>query len=328
MNLSNVKLVYYPDTRPGIRRERRGRGFSYVAADGTRIDRGAERDRIEALAVPPAYEDVWICPKPNGHLQATGLDARARKQYRYHPNWTAFRAERKFESLADFGRALPAIRRRVARHLNTDAGEQAFAIAAVIAMMDRLSMRIGNRGYADENGTYGATTLTSRHLRLHDHDLYLDYTAKGGKKVRRKLKNDSLLRSLQKLHDLPGGTLVSWFDDEGQPKGVSSDQANAWLQDATGSDVHTAKTFRTWSGSVAALDAALTADGPVTIKAMSEAAAERLANTPTIARNSYIHPAVIALSEGSEIPSIEPVEVKGLRLRERQLLSLLDAWKT
>ena len=328
MNLSQIKLVYYPDTQPGIRRERRGRGFSYIAADGTRIARGAERDRIEALAVPPAYEDVWICPKPNGHLQATGIDARARKQYRYHPDWTAFRAEKKFHALADFGRALPAIRRRVARDLNRDAGEQTFAVAAVIAMMDRLSIRVGNRDYADENGTYGATTLQSKHLRLQDHDLYLAYTAKGGRRVRRKLKNDSLLRALQKLHDLPGGALVSWCDEDGQPRGVSSDQANAWLQEATGTDQHTAKTFRTWSGSVAALDAALTADGPVTIKAMSEAAAERLANTATIARNSYIHPAVIALAEEPDLPPIKPVETRGLRLRERQLLSLLDAWKT
>ena len=254
MTPTPASLVYYPDTRPGIRREKRGRGFSYIAPDGTRIARGAERLRIEALAVPPAYEQVWICPKPHGHLQATGLDARTRKQYRYHPDWTEFRAQKKFDTLAKFGHALPGIRRRISRALNLDAGEQEFAVAAVIAMMDRLSIRIGNPAYADENGTYGATTLQSKHLKLHDHDLHLDYVAKGNKKVRRKVGNRKLMRTLQKLHDLPGAELVTWLDAEGNPRAVSSDQVNAWLAEATGHDGLTAKTFRTWSGSVSALE--------------------------------------------------------------------------
>lgn len=319
-------LTYYPDHRPGIRRERRGRGFSYIAPDGTRIARGAERLRIEALAVPPAYEKVWICPRPDGHLQATGLDTRERKQYRYHPEWTAFRSERKFASLAEFGHLLPGIRRRVSRALDLDAGEQAFAVAAVVAMMDRLSIRVGNPEYADENGTYGATTLRSKHLKLDDHDLHLDYLAKGGKKVRRRVANGKLMRTLQKLHDLPGAELVTWTDAEGQPRSVSSGQVNAWLQEATGVPDITAKTFRTWSGSVAALEAATKAER-ITIKAMADAAAERLANTPTIARTSYIHPAVIALSEDPGALPESGEAVPGLRLSERRLLTLLANWK-
>lgn len=326
MNAAPSGLVYYPDTRPGIVRERRGRGFSYVAPDGTRIARGAERKRIEALAVPPAYEKVWICPKPHGHLQATGLDARERKQYRYHPDWTAFRSELKFAALGEFGRLLPGIRRRVSRDLNLDAGEQAFAVAAVVAMMDRLSIRIGNPEYADENGTYGATTLKSKHMKLDDHDLHLDYLGKGGKQVRRKVDNRKLMETLQKLHDLPGADLVTWIDEQGAPRSVSSDQVNAWLQEATGKDGLTAKTFRTWSGSVAALEAAARAD-KVTIKGMAEAAAERLANTPTIARTSYIHPAVIALSEDPGALPETGEEVAGLRMSERRLLKLLSDWK-
>ena len=168
-------LVYYPDTRPGITRQRRGRGFSYLAPDGTRIDKASERKRIEALAVPPAYEKVWISPKKNGHLLATGRDARSRKQYRYHPDWTTHRAQQKYDDLATFGHALPGIRRRVAAGLNGEAGEQDFALAALIAMIDRLSIRVGTQAYAEENGTYGATALTSRHLHRADHDVRLVY---------------------------------------------------------------------------------------------------------------------------------------------------------
>ncbi|AZQ69527.1 DNA topoisomerase IB [Silicimonas algicola] len=326
MNAAPASLTYYPDNRPGIRRERKGRGFSYIAPDGTRISRGAERQRIESLAVPPAYENVWICPKPNGHLQATGYDVRERKQYRYHPDWTTFRSERKFERLADFGRCLPGIRRRVSKHLNLDAGEQGFAIAAVVAMMDCLSLRVGNPEYADENGTYGATTLKSKHLRLQDHALHLNYVAKGNKKVMRQVGNRKLMETLQKLHDLPGAELVTWIDEDGDARAVSSDQVNAWIQEATGQPDLTAKTFRTWAGSVAALEAAAKADR-VTIKGMSEAAAERLANTPTIARTSYIHPAVIALAETPEALQVEAEDLRGLRASERKLLGLLDYWK-
>lgn len=315
-------LVYYPDSRPGITRRRAGRGFSYKAPDGTTIDDKKERARLNALAVPPAYEKVWMSPRLNGHLQATGIDARTRKQYRYHPDWTEFRAQKKFEMLPRFGEVLPAIRRRVSRDLNLDAGEQAFAIAAVVAMIDRLSIRIGHPEYADENGTYGATTLRSKHLALDGHDLTLRYKAKGNRDVTRQIKNAKLMKSLQQLDDLPGADLVKWIDDEGDIRTVSSDMVNTWLAEVTGEEGMTAKTFRTWSGSVAALTAARKAD-KVTIKAMAEAAADRLTNTPTIARNSYIHPAVIDLSEDkSVLPKMPPV-VSGLRLDERRLLTLI-----
>ncbi|NNL71941.1 MAG: DNA topoisomerase IB [Silicimonas sp.] len=316
-------LVYYPDNRPGISRERWGRGFSYRAPDGTRIDRGAERNRIEALAVPPAYENVWICPADNGHLQATGRDARLRKQYRYHPTWTEYRAEQKYADLAEFGRRLPSIRRKVSRELSLDAGEHAFALAAVIAMIDHLSIRIGTPDYAAENGTFGATTLTSRHLKLEEGDLFLAYKAKGGRKMRRTVSNRKLLRSLQALDDLPGAELVSWVDDDGAARSVRSEEVNEWLHDVTGSERMTAKTFRTWNGSVAALTAARSADR-VTIKAMAEAAAERLGNTASIARKSYIHPAVIGLADGSTTMPEKAPDIRELRRDERFLIELLE----
>ncbi|PVA07753.1 DNA topoisomerase IB [Thalassorhabdomicrobium marinisediminis] len=289
-------LVYYNDDRPGIRRRKCGRGFSYLAPDGTCIDDKAERKRISALAVPPAYSDVWISPKPNGHLQATGRDARNRKQYRYHVDWTAFRAATKFDALAGFGACLPSIRRRILSDLKTEPGERRYALAAVLALLDRTAMRIGSADYAVENGTYGATTLSSQHVKLNDGEIRLSYTGKGGKKIEKRLRDRTLNKVLNKMQDLEGAELVTWLDDDGTPRSVTADAINATLFDITGEETITAKTFRTWAGSAAAMEVALKARD-LTIKAMSEAASERLANTPTISRKSYIHPDVIALAD-------------------------------
>lgn len=319
-------LVYYPDDQPGIRRKRRGRGFTYFAPDGTRIAAAEERARIEALAVPPAYENVWICPLPNGHLQATGRDDRLRKQYRYHPDWTAYRAWVKYAHLADFGRALPALRRRILRDLKSEPGSASFAVAAVLALLDRLAMRMGDPGYSRENKTYGATTLKSGHLSFTDGEIRLDYPGKGGRRVHKALRDRTLNKTLHQLDDLPGAQLVGWVDDQGTPHGVSSEQVNGFLADFIGCDEISAKTFRTWNGSVAALEAALETERPK-VKTLAEAAAARLHNTPTIARSSYIHPDVIALAEADadrrhEIAAAAP-HVEGLRRAEAQLLHLL-----
>ena len=266
-------LEYYPDTRPGIRRERRGRGFSYIAPDGTRIDDRSERKRLSSLGIPPAWERVWICPLSKGHLQATGRDVKARKQYRYHPEWSAFRAQKKFDDLKAFGDGLPGLRRRILRDLrNTDAGDKDFAIAAVLALMDRASLRVGTQDYARENGTFGATTLRGRHMRLENGTLNLSYQGKGGFKIEKSLKDRTLNRVLSRLDDLPGPNLMSWQDNDGTARAITSGEINGFLTDYFGNDMLTAKTFRTWSGSVAALDVAMITDKP-TIQAMSEAAA-------------------------------------------------------
>ena len=319
------ELIYYPDSQPGISRRRHGRGFRYLAPDGTSIDDSAERDRIKALAVPPAYEDVWICPKPLGHLQATGRDERQRKQYRYHPDWRAMKEAQKYDQLATFGEALPRIRRAVLRDLRGEAGDLDFAIAAVIAMIDRLSMRVGHADYTAENGSFGATTLRNRHVRLKDGAIHLDYTAKGGKQRKATLQDKTLFRVLDELHDLPGHELVTWLDDDGKPQSVTSDRINARLSEMAGTAGITAKTFRTWSGSEAALDALMRVGKP-TIKSLSEAAAARLGNTPTIARNSYIHPAIIDLVDDPDTVkglTRNLPDVTGLRQTERALLKLL-----
>jgi DNA topoisomerase-1 len=316
-------LVYYPDSRPGITRVRHGRGFTYRAPDGTTIARGPERRRLEAMAVPPAYENVWLTPKPNGHLLATGYDARSRKQYRYHPDWAKERAQTKYDELADFGRALPVIRRRVARDLEEEPGDRTFALAATLALIDKLALRVGNRSYAEENGSYGAVTLRRRHLRLGEGEMRIAFTSKGGKKVRRRVTDRRLMKALATARDLPGADLITWLDDAGEAHGVTSQGLNEYLAEAAGQEGVTAKVFRTWTGTLAAFRL-VQAGEAVTIKAMSEAAAERLQNTPTIARSSYIHPAVIDLA-GLENPKLPPPErLPGLAAGEGALLAFLD----
>ncbi|SFP97597.1 DNA topoisomerase-1 [Roseivivax halotolerans] len=320
-------LVYFPDDRPGITRRKRGRGWSYTAPDGTLIADKKERARLDAMAVPPAYTDVWMCPDPLGHLQATGRDARARKQYRYHPDWTAFRARQKFDHLRAFGTALPSIRRRIQRNLRDgEAGDQSFAIAAILALLDRANLRVGNPDYARQNRTFGATTLRPRHLSLEGGKVHLTYRAKGGDLVEKELRDQTLNRVLDRLDDLGGPTLVSWEDETGTARAVTSAEVNAYLAGQTDSDAITAKTFRTWNGTVTAFEVAMREES-LTIKSMTEAAAERLHNTPAICRSSYIHPDVIALAEtplAERRRLIETApETRGLRQSEAGLLNLL-----
>lgn len=313
-------LVYVSDQEPGIARRRRGRGFTYLLPDGTSVSQGKERKRIEALAVPPAYENVWICLNPNGHLQATGRDARKRKQYRYHPKWSEAQAETKFEFLTSFGKILPKIRRRVTRDLRSEPGDQEFALAAAVHLIDRTSLRVGHPEYSRQNGSYGALTLRRRHLSMGRDKIQLKFTAKGGQKVRKNLTDKKLLKLLQKVNDVPGATLLTWLDDGGKPQTLSSQTLNTYLAEAAGDDNATAKTFRTWAGTLAAFEQAET--GNATIKDMAEAAASRLHNTPTVARNSYIHPSVIALAGQKEVV-IKPKKVDGLFASEQRLFRLL-----
>lgn len=315
-------LIYYPDSEPGITRIRRGKGFSYVASGGDVIRDQEERARLNALAVPPAYGDVWMCPMPNGHLQATGRDARDRKQYIYHPDWTAARAQAKFEGLATFGTRLPRIRRRVDQDLCADAGERDFALAAAVTLIDRAALRVGNPQYAEENGSYGALSLRNRHLCLDGSEISLRYRGKGGRNVKRRMTDAKLARILGKINDLPGATLLSWLDDDGAPQRLTSDALNAYLAEAGDLPDATAKTFRTWAGTCAAF--AVAEDGEATISAMAEAASATLHNTPKIARESYIHPAVIDLA-GAPAPAVTPQALSGLRVGEQRLLGYLKS---
>lgn len=313
-------LIYYPDTKPGISRRRCGRGFSYIDVTGKLIRKKTERDRLARLAVPPAYTEVWMCPHPHGHLQATGRDDKGRKQYIYHPAWTQAQAQAKFEGLVDFGGALPRIRRRAQQDLQEDAGEKEFALAAAVTLIDRTGLRVGNPQYLDENGSYGALTLRNRHISLSGNEIDLRYRAKGGQMVHRQVTDAKLARVLGEINDLPGATLLSWVDDAGQAQALSSEALNGYIAEVAGIEGVTAKTFRTWAGTCAAF--AVAEAGQATIKDMSEAAAQVLHNTPTIARNSYIHPDVIALA-GQAPPKFAPQERSGLRVAEARLLGFL-----
>ncbi|KIN63450.1 DNA topoisomerase [Sulfitobacter noctilucicola] len=315
-------LVHVTDAQPGIKRLRRGRGFSYVAPDGTTIARGAERKRLEALAVPPAYEDVWMCPMPNGHLQATGRDTRKRKQYRYHPDWAEAQAQTKFDGLVQFGEALPRMRRAVRRDLENEAGDRAYALACAVSLIDKTAIRVGDPAYTRENGSYGAVTLKSRQIRFHGNSIEMRYRAKGGKKVQKRINDKRLAAMLHSISDLPGAQLLSWVDDEGDTQTVSSAALNAYIADAADVEGVTAKTFRTWKGTLAAFEVGQ--QGDATIKAMAEAASDVLNNTPTIARNSYIHPAVIDMA-GGDAWGVEGYQRADLYAAEGRLLKFLEA---
>ncbi|WP_421578169.1 DNA topoisomerase IB [Shinella sp. M31] len=328
--LSQTGLVYVSDSEPGIRRQRAGRSFCYRLPDGALVRDAALKARISALGLPPAYENVWICIQDNGHLQATGYDARGRKQYRYHADWQALKSGDKFGQLIAFGRALPKIRRAVRRDLEGAPGTVDTMLAAITVLLDEAQLRVGNRTYAEENKTYGATTLLKRHVTLADGRIELRFTAKGGKRVRRTLKHPRLQRILEDSADLPGRQLFVWKDETNLVRPIDSGRLNGYLAQIAGTAV-SAKTFRTWAGSLAAFAMARHAiedGGRPTIKAMATAASEALHNTPSIARSSYIHPDVIALAETPEMLQRAmrrpPLAIKGLRAEEERLLRFLE----
>lgn len=324
--ITELGLIYVSDTEPGIRRRRKGKGFSYTLPDGKTLADEIQRARIRALGLPPAYENVWICIDENGHLQATGYDARGRKQYRYHADWQAFRSAGKFYQLIEFGRALPKIRRTVLHHLDTGAEDINGVLAALTILLDEAHLRVGNQAYVKENGTYGATTLLKRHLKIVDGRIELKFRAKGGKRVQRSLRHPRLQKILEEIADLPGRQLFVWKDETGALKPVDSGRLNAYLAEISGIAI-SAKTFRTWAGSLAAFGAARSAMSEgrrPTVKEMSEAAAEVLHNTPSISRSSYIHPAIIALSAKDEMLEEGGTEpLRGLRAAESRMLDFL-----
>lgn len=319
-------LKYVSDTDRGITRKRTGTGFRYFDPSGRAITRKKEIERINQLAVPPAYVNVWICSSCDGHIQATGFDAAGRKQYRYHPDWTSSQGAAKFDKLADFGLSLPRIRRKVEAILANAKRDQIFgkevATAALVRLLDQTAMRIGGRSRTSQ----GATTLMIRHIEYGKGSLRLRYTAKGGKKVQASVTDKRLQRTLEKIHDLPGKRLFQYIGVDGEIHPLDSSDVNNWLKESAGIDDVSAKMFRTWHGSTAALEALRKAKKP-TIKVACEAAAEILCNTPTIARKSYVHPDILALvgDAGKMTGKIanRSQSVRGLTAAETRLLSVI-----
>jgi DNA topoisomerase I len=330
-------LRYVTDTAPGIRRRRSGKGFTYVSEDGKRVDDPETLARIRTLAIPPAWSDVWICATTNGHLQATGRDARGRKQYRYHDRWRQVRDETKFEQLADFGRALTPIRKRVQRDLSLDGLPREKVLATVVRLMDTAYARVGNLTYAKENKSFGLTTLRDKHVEIAGSRVRFEFTGKGGKVHSFDVEDPRLAKIVRKCRDLPGYDLFQYVEDRGTRRTIGSGDVNDYLREVSGGEF-TAKFFRTWAGTLVAAKTLAGMPAPKSdragkrnvVRAVEEVAAS-LGNTAAIARKSYIDPQVIELYlEGGltqewerPLPKRPPQYAAKLRGDEQRLLRLL-----
>ncbi len=320
-----TKLIYIDDDLPGITRKRAGKGWAYYDADGKLVTDAQEKRRLNAIALPPAYRDAWFCPAPNGHILATGIDARGRKQYRYHPEFRARREGEKFDKCVVFGSLLPLVRKRVEDDLRGRKLTRERAIASVVRLLDLGAVRIGNEGYVQRNNSYGATTLRRRHAEVTGKTLRLRYKGKSGKTRELSLTDSNLARLVRTMQDLPGQHVFKYVDEDGEAHSVGSCEVNAYLEEAM-AQRFTAKNFRTWHASVLALEFIREAKGEVPMKALLECVAERLGNTPAVTRKSYIHPAVLALLERQvewRENFVLPRATKWLTRDERGLVELL-----
>ena len=321
-----TKLIYVDDDLPGITRKGAGKGWAYYDPKGKLIGDAEEKRRLNAIALPPAYVDAWFCPAPNGHILATGKDAKGRKQYRYHPDFRTAREGEKFDSCVTFGSLLPLVRKRVESDLRGHNLTRERAIASVVRLLDLGAIRVGNEGYAKANKSFGATTLRNRHAELTGKTLRLRYKGKGGKLQEVTLSDGSLARMVRKMQDLPGQHLFKYVDDDGDQHTVGSSDVNDYLREAMGQDF-TAKNFRTWHASVRALTCVYEGDGKLPMKQLLECVADHLGNTPAVTRKSYIHPAVFEVLENQIEWRDElrlPRATRWLTREERGLIDLLQ----
>ncbi|UVL01251.1 DNA topoisomerase IB [Pseudomonas sp. B21-048] len=323
-------LHYVDDSQPGITRKLLRGKFCYFDPAGQHISDPDEIKRINALAVPPAYTDVWICPDPRGHLQATGRDARGRKQYRYHPRWREVRDANKYSRLREFGLALPKLRKKLEVLLAAPGFSRDKVMATVITLLDATLIRVGNTQYARDNRSYGLTTLRSRHVEVNGSAILFQFRGKSGIEHQITLKDRRLARIIKRCLELPGQNLFQYLDENGERHTVSSSDVNAYLQTLTGADF-TAKDYRTWAGSALALAVLRElqweseADAKRHVVEMVKNVARQLGNTPAICRKCYIHPAVVdGFMQGalSELPRSRGR--KRLRAEEVALAVLLE----
>jgi DNA topoisomerase-1 len=297
-------LRHSSDAEPGITRKRIGRYWAYFDSEGNRITDRDEIDRLNAIGLPPAYTDAWFCADPDGHLQATGIDARGRKQYRYHAGFREKRESAKYEGLLEFGKALPRLRKRVEEDLKRRKLGRETVLAAIVRLLDTEHIRVGNEQYAKENKSFGATTLRSRHLRRKGQKMAMRFTGKHGIVHEVTISDTNLKRICKRCQELPGQMLFQYINGDGEPKPVTSGDVNQYIKQATGGDF-TAKHFRTWSASVIALEQMLkkAEDARITVKTVVEPVAEALGNTPAISRKSYVHPGLLqAVKENPRDP--------------------------
>lgn len=322
-------LRYVSDDAPGIRRLRHGPGFTYLAANGKAVRDRASLARIRRLAIPPAWERVWICPRDDGHLQATGRDARGRKQYRYHAQWREVRDETKYGRMAAFGRALPKIRRRVQRDLALAGLPREKILATCVRLLETTFIRVGNEEYAKENSSFGLTTLRTRQVQVNGSKIHFRFRGKSGVEHEIELEDRRMAAIVGRVRDLPGHELFQYVGEDGERRAVESDDVNAYIREAAGGE-YTSKDFRTWAGTMLAARA-LGEAGEFTSKAHAtrnvaaaiESVAKLLGNTKAVCRKCYVHPAVIdAYMEGRLEGVWSEADVVALLARKRKLPSL------
>ena len=326
-----ARLRYVNDGRPGIVRERGDKGFVYRDSAGAMIADRDQLTRINAIAVPPAWTEVWICPDPSGHIQATGRDARGRKQYRYHARWRSVRDESKFEHMLVFGRSLPAIRRQVDIDLARAGLPREKVLAAVVRLMERTLARVGNLEYARQNESFGLTTLKNHHVRVKGGQIELDFRAKSGVRHRSIVSDRKLARIVKRCRDLPGSELFQYVDDDGTRRSVDSGDVNEYLRAVSGREI-TAKEFRTWAGTNLAVLALNELNEVKPTKAGSlqvvKQVAKQLGNTPAVCRKCYIHPAVLesylAGSLQLKWTNASEEQALGMWAIERELIRFLE----
>jgi len=326
------RLRHSSDSEPGYTRKRMGRYWAYFDAEGKRVTDRDEIDRLNAIALPPAYEHAWFCADPEGHLQATGVDARGRKQYRYHANFREKRDNTKYEGLFEFGKALPRLRRLVEQDLKRRQLGRDTVLAAVVRLLDTEHIRIGNEAYAKSNKSYGATTLRSRHLKRQGSKLTMKFVGKHGIVHEARITDSNLKRIVKRCQDLPGQILFQYVNGDGEPQAISSSDVNDYIREATKGDF-TAKHFRTWGASVIAFEQLIkkSDQSRISIKTVVEPVAEALGNTVAMSRKSYVHPALLeAVKEDSRDPldgMIRPRARKRLSAEEVGLLEFLAKGK-
>ncbi|CAN5419852.1 DNA topoisomerase IB [soil metagenome] len=321
-------LAYVNDQEQGLRRVADGKGFSYVDEDGKTVEDEATLARIKALAIPPAWTSVWICPDPNGHIQAIGRDQKNRKQYRYHTEWRADRDARKYDRMSAFGRALPKLRKRVEADLARRGLPREKVLAAVVSLLELTLIRVGNDEYAKQNKSFGLTTMRKRHLKLNGGGAVFEFVGKSGKKHKTGFRDRRLARIVAACQELRGQRLFQYLDDDGQRRAIESSDVNDYIRAACGDDF-SAKDFRTWYGSLAALEALSTSPPPATqteakrtLNTCVKAVAGLLGNTPAVCRAAYIHPKVLEAFEASQLPKRR---ASSPRARELALLRLVAA---
>ena len=333
-------LRYVSDSSPGIARRRAGKGFRYLNTDGKPVRDPATLKRIRSLVIPPAWKDVWISPVPNGHLQATGRDAKGRKQSRYHPRWREVRDETKYERMLLFGMALPQVRDRVERDLALPALPRDKVLAAIVRIMELTLIRVGNEEYARENHSYGLTTLRGRHVQVNGSTVRFRFRGKSGRRHSIEFCDRRLARIVRRCQDIPGYELFEYIGDDGQPHSIDSADVNDYLREISRQDF-TAKDFRTWAGTVLAC---LTLREFEAFESQTQAkknivqaircVAERLGNTPAVCRKCYVHPAVLEcylagmLRRADRLRSEDEDSMEEVRREEKALLELLRDYVT